>query len=89
MINCKPVSLAFTNQYGANPYRLPVAGGYDVLGVKAPNSFYCAYMLEDGSIWEYKHISPYNVDNQYRINGWECVQDTQDCKWGEYFNNRR
>lgn len=30
-------------------------------------------MLVDGSIWEYKGISAYEIDNENRIKGWERV----------------
>lgn len=33
-------------------------------------------MLPDGSIWEYKGIGAYKVDNEGRINGWERVDES-------------
>lgn len=69
------VTMKFTAVYGADPSKLPVPGDAPVLGVVAPKSALdeVQYMLEDGTVWEYRGISGYRGDNADRVNGWQPI----------------
>jgi hypothetical protein len=71
----RPVTLLFANMYGPDPRALPIPGERDRHGVYAPlhAESRTAYMLCDGSIWEYRGISGYDIDNKERVRGWECI----------------
>jgi len=70
-----PVSLKFSNMFHNNPFMLPIPGETSRYGVNPPKhaDSMTRYMLSDGSIWEYKGISAYAVDNKERVRGWECI----------------
>ncbi len=71
-----PVSLAFTNIFGADPKKLPLPGERDVLGVATPSSagLGTRYMLEDGTIWEYVGYSGCEkADKRDTVNGWMMI----------------
>ena len=74
-IGGRPVTYAFTVVYGADPSKLPTPGDPPVFGVEAPHSALEGrrYMLEDGSVWEYRGVGAYDADNWSRICGWERV----------------
>ena len=71
----KPVSLAFSNVFGNDPNKLPGPSQSEIYGVKPPKyaDDGTTYMLSDGTVWTYKGISAYKVDNMERYNGWERV----------------
>ena len=71
----RPVSLQFANIFGANPVALPIPGERSRYGVNPPchADSMVRYMLPDGSIWEYKGISAYAIDDKDRVRGWDCI----------------
>ncbi len=73
----QPVPLTFANQYG-RVEDLPIPGDAPKAGVKAPPHADSGHrvLMPDGTVWEYKGVSGYKVDNDSRVNGWEDVTDS-------------
>lgn len=71
----KPVSLRFANVYGSDPRALPIPGEAPRYNVRAPRyaADGTAYLMPDGSVWEYLGTSAYDADNRDRVRGWQQI----------------